>query len=123
MLIGSINAKKASRGGFWSKFAYGARIKGYFEKAKALAPDLPEVRLGLGTYFLLAPEISGGNVDRAIEELECAVNLAPDFATPKARLAQAYKNKGNMEKCNFYLKRARELDPKNEIIKEVEKSL
>ncbi|MFH1889111.1 MAG: hypothetical protein ABH806_03365 [Candidatus Omnitrophota bacterium] len=120
MLIGIINARKASQGGFLSKVVYGARIMGYFEKAMVFAPDLPEVHLGLGTYCLLAPRIAGGNLDRAIEELKWAIRLAPDFATPNARLAQAYKEKGDLEQYRFYLKRAKELDPVNEVVRQIE---
>lgn len=123
MLIGSINAKKASLGGFFCKVVYGTRIKGCFEKAKSIAPDLAEVRLGLGSFYLLAPKIAGGDVDRAIEELECAVQLTPDFATANARLAQAYRKKQILDKYNFYLQRAKELDPDNEVVKEIETSL
>lgn len=123
MLMGSINAKKASQGGFLSKVVYGTRIRGFFEKAKIRAPDLSEVRLGLGSFYLLAPKIAGGNIDKAIEELECAVQLTPDFATANARLAQAYKQKGNLEKYNFYIQRTKELDPENEAVKEIETSL
>lgn len=119
MLMGSINARRASLGGFFSKIAYGTHIKGYFEKAKVLAPDLSEVRLGLGTFYLLAPGIVGGDLERAIEELECAVKLTPDFATPHARLAQAYKKKGDWGKYNSYLKRAKQLDPENAVLKEI----
>lgn len=122
MLMGSINAKKAAQGGIFCKLVYGTRIKGYFELAKELAPDLPEVRLGLGTYCLLAPKVAGGDIDKAVEELECAIKLAPDFATPKARLAQAYKDNGNMPKYRLYLKQAKELDPENEVVKEIEES-
>jgi tetratricopeptide (TPR) repeat protein len=121
MLMGSINAKRASLGGFLSKIAYGTHVWGYFERAKVLAPDLSEVRLGLGTFCLLAPKIIGGNLEKAIEELEVAVKLTPDFATANARLAQAYKKKGNLEKYNFYLQRAKELDPENEVLKEIAK--
>lgn len=123
MLMGSINSKKASRGGILGKVAYGTRIKGYFEKARGFAPDLPEVHLGLGTYYLLAPRIAGGDVDMAIEELEWAVRLAPDFATANARLAQAYKQKGNLEKYNFYIQRAKDLDAGNEAVKEIERQI
>ena len=119
MLMGSINAKKSSTGGLFNKLAYGLRVKGFFEKAKAIAPDLTEVHLGLGTFYLLAPSVAGGNVDRAIAELKYAVELTPDFATACARLAQAYKKKGSIEKYNFYLQRARELDPKNEALGEL----
>lgn len=123
MLIGSINVKRASLGGFLGKVVYGMRIKGFFEKAKAIAPDLSEVHLGLGSFYLLVPKIAGGNIDRAIEELKWAVELTPDFATANARLAQAYKKKGILEKYNFYIQRAKELDPDNEVVREIEKSL
>lgn len=123
MLMGSINAKKATQGGLWCKVAYGTRIGGFFEKAKTLAPDLSEVRLGLGTFCLLAPKIAGGDVDKAIEELQYAVELTPDFATANARLAQAYKKKGDLNKYNFYIQRAKELDPENEVVKEIESLL
>lgn len=121
VFIGSINAKRASSGGFLSKVSYGTRVKGFFEKARDIAPDLPEAHLGLGTFYLLAPRIAGGNLDKAVKELEYTVTLAPDFATANVRLAQAYKKKGDFEKYNFYLKRARELDPENEILKQIEK--
>jgi hypothetical protein len=44
--------------------------------------------------------------------------MAPDFATANARLAQSYKKKGNKEKYNYYLQRAKELDPENEVANE-----
>lgn len=119
MLIGSINAKKASASKFLGKITYGMRIRNYFEKALFLAPELPEVHLGLGSFYLLAPSFAGGNINKAVQELELAVSLAPNFATANARLAQAYKRKGNFEKYNFFIQRAKELDPENEALKEI----
>lgn len=119
LLIGAVNAKRSSQGGVLGKVVYGMRIKSYFDKAKSLAPDLTEVRLGLGSFYLLAPKIAGGSVDAAIEELEYAVKLAPAFATANARLAQAYRMKGDLEKSEVYRKRAEELDPENEALREI----
>lgn len=119
MMLGSINSQRSKKGWFFSKIAYGTQIKFYFLKAKELSPDLPEVHLGLGTFYLLAPAIVGGNLDKAFQELELAVKIAPEFATANARLAQAYRKKGNLERCNFYLQRTRELDPENEVLKEL----
>jgi len=118
ILMGSINAKRSSKGGFFSKISYGTQIKGYFQKAVSLAPELPEAHLGLGSFYLLAPSIAGGNLDKAIEELELAVKLAPDFATANVRLAQAYKKKGDLNKYQFYIQRAQELDQNNEALAE-----
>lgn len=120
MLIASINARRASLGGLFAKIAYGTRVKGFFEKAKCIAPDLSEVHLGLGSFYLFAPSLLGGNLDMAIKELEYAVKLAPDFATANVRLAQAYEKKGDLEKYNFYIQRAKELDPDNQVLKEQE---
>jgi tetratricopeptide (TPR) repeat protein len=120
VLLGTIHAAQAREGNFLSKLFHGTQIKGYFEKAKKLSPDLPEAHLGLGTFYLLAPNIAGGSLKKAREELECAVRLTPDFATANARLSQAYKKQGKEEKFQFYCQRARELDPDNEVLKEID---
>lgn len=119
MMLGSVNSRRSAKGKFFSKIRYGTQIKGFFLKAKALAPQIPEVRMGLGTFYLLAPAIVGGDLDKAIEELELAVKIAPQFATANARLAQAYQKKGDLQKYNFHLQRARELDPENEVLGEL----
>jgi tetratricopeptide (TPR) repeat protein len=120
MLLGAINSKRAAKGWLLTKLKYGPKIQCYFLKAKELGPELPEVRLGLGTFYLLAPKVIGGDVNKAIPELEYTVRIAPDFATANARLAHAYKMKGDMEKYKEYMQRAKELDPENEAVKEIE---
>lgn len=120
MMLGTINSRRSSKGVFFGKILYGTKIKGNFLKAKELAPGLPEVHLGLGTFYLLAPSVFGGSLNLAIEELELAVRIAPDFATANARLAQAYKKKGNLQKYNLYIRRTKELDPQNEVLKELD---
>ena len=119
MMLGTINSKRSSKGGFFSKIKYGTQIKGYFLKARDIDPDMPEVHLGLGTFYLKAPSIVGGDLDKAIQELEVAVKLAPEFATANARLAQAYKKKGDTEKFNYYYEKAKKLDPENETLREL----
>ncbi|MFA5411566.1 MAG: tetratricopeptide repeat protein [Candidatus Omnitrophota bacterium] len=120
MMLGTINSRRATTGWFLNKVRYGTQIKCYFLKARGLAPDLAEVHLALGTFYLKGPLIVGGNLHKAIEELEIAVKIAPDFATPNARLAQAYQKKGDLKKYSFYLKRAKSLEPENEVLKEIE---
>lgn len=120
MMLGTINSNIASNSGIFRKIAYAAKIKGSLLKAKDLAPELPEVRLALGTFYLLAPRIIGGNINKAAQELQAAVDIAPRFATANARLAQVYKIKKNITKYNFYLSRAEEIDPENEVVAELE---
>lgn len=119
MMLGTINSKRAKKGSLFCKIKYGNRIKSYFLKARELAPALPEVHLGLGTFYLLAPTIAGGNLDKAVKELELAVKIAPDFATACARLAQCYKRKDIQDKYEFYIARVKTLDPENEVLKEI----
>jgi len=122
VMLGNINSRWAIKGGFLSKIKYGAKIKSYFLKAKELSPDLPEIHLALGTFYLLAPKIIGGNLEKAMEELEYTVKIAPDFATANVRLAQYHKIKGDSKKYVFYLNRTKELDPKNEVLQELNKN-
>ncbi|MDD2690078.1 MAG: tetratricopeptide repeat protein [Candidatus Omnitrophica bacterium] len=119
VMLGMINSRRSQQGWFFEKITYGMQIKRHFLKAKALASDLPEISLALGTFYLLAPPIAGGNLEEALKELDAAVKIAPDFATVNARLAQAYKKKGDLDKYNFYLKKTRELDPENEVLREL----
>jgi tetratricopeptide (TPR) repeat protein len=119
MMLGTINSRRSAKGWFLNKLRYGTQIRCHFLKAKEFAPDLPEVHLGLGTFYLLAPPIVGGNLNGALKELELAVKIAPDFATANARLAQAYKRKGDLEKYKYYFQRAKELDPDNEVLMEL----
>jgi len=119
MMLGTINSRRSKKSWLFGKIKYATQIKGYFLKAAEIMPDLPEVHLGLGTFYLLAPAIVGGNLEKAIEELNIAYGLAPGFATVNARLAQAYKRKGEEKKYRFHLKRAQELDPHNEVLQEI----
>ncbi|MBI4707786.1 MAG: tetratricopeptide repeat protein [Candidatus Omnitrophica bacterium] len=120
LMLGAINSRLSQKGGFFSKIKYGTKIKGYFIRAYETDPSLSEVHVALGSFYLLAPAIAGGNLAKAIKELELAVEICPNFATANARLAQAYLIKVDLLKYNFYLERAKELDPGNEVVKELE---
>ena len=82
-------------------------------KPPELQPDDPAVLFGLGSFYLLAPGIVGGNIDKAKSYLERAVSTDPFFADAYVRLAQVYKAKGDSKKFEEYLKRALEIDPQN----------
>ncbi len=117
VVLGTINARLASDSNLLNKLKYGAKIKPAFVKAIRLAPDLPEAHLALGTFYLLAPSMIGGNINKALVELQYSVKITPNFATANARLSQAFKKIGDEEKSKFYLKRAETLDPNAEVLK------
>jgi len=116
LLIGGINGTLTDQGGIFAKMKYGTQIKPYFERARDIAPELPETHVALGTFYLKAPGIAGGDLKKALFELEQAVKMAPDYATANARLAQAYKKTGKADKYNFYIQKAKNLDPKDEAL-------
>ncbi len=117
VMLGTINAKLALSGNLLNKLKYGTKIKPAFIKAIRLSPDLPEAHLALGTFYMLAPSMAGGNINKALAELQYSVKIAPNFATANARLAQAFKKVGDEDKSKTYLQKARDIDPDNEVLK------
>ncbi len=93
IILGLINEAAPSNGGILSRINRGIAIKNNFLKARELAPELPETHFCLGTYYLNAPMLEGGNLNQAIKELDCTVKISPEFTEANARLAQAYKKK------------------------------
>jgi len=105
----------AHYGGLLSKAIDGLAVKANLDKAQRLQPDSPVVLFGLGSYYLLAPVIAGGNKTKAEEYLNKAVKVDPYFADVYVRLAQLAKIKGQKEKYDFYMNKALEIDPGNEL--------
>jgi len=105
----------AHYGGIFSKAIDGLAVKTNLDKAQKLQPDSPAVLFGLGSYYLLAPVIAGGNKVKAEEYLDKALKVDPFFADVYVRLAQLAGIKGEKEKYNFYMNKALELDPGNEL--------
>ncbi|MCU0651762.1 MAG: tetratricopeptide repeat protein [Candidatus Omnitrophica bacterium] len=120
LTLGTINSSRTKEGKLFDKIQYGLQIKRNFDRANKLCPNLAEVHLCLGIFFLKAPQLAGGNLNKAIKELELAIKIAPDFAMANIRLAQAYQKKGNLEKYNYYFEKARKLDPEGKVLKECE---
>lgn len=105
----------AHYGGMLSKAINGTAVKHNLDKAEKLQPNSTQVLFGLGSYYLLAPVIAGGNKHKAEIYLKKAVVLEPRFADVYVRLAQLYKIRKDSAKYKHYLKVALDLDPGNEL--------
>jgi tetratricopeptide (TPR) repeat protein len=105
----------AHYGGLLSKAIDGLAVKKNLDKAEKLQPNSPSVLFGLGSFYLLAPAVAGGNKSKAEEYLNRAAEADPYFADVYVRLAQLAKIKGDKEKYNLYMNRALEIDPKNDL--------
>ncbi|MCK9604242.1 MAG: tetratricopeptide repeat protein [Candidatus Omnitrophica bacterium] len=106
----------AHYGGPVSKVINGMAILRNLKKAEELQPDSTAVNFGLGTFYLLAPPLAGGNLDKAEEYLKKAVTLDPLFVDACIRLAQIYKIKGDDKQYDYYIEKASEIDPKNVLL-------
>lgn len=118
LLVGGAKGMIASQGGPVSKIINGTAVLPNLKKAEILQPDSPAVLFGLGSFYFLAPAIVGGNIDKARDYLERAVGNDPLFADAYVRLAQVYKVKGDSEKYEKYLRKAKEIDPENALLQD-----
>ncbi len=105
----------AHYGGPLSKVINGTVVLSTLKKAQALQPDSTAVLLGLGSFYLLAPSLAGGNIDNARQYLEKAVKIDPYLVDAYVRLAQVYKAKGDQGGYDKYMKIALDIDPKSPI--------
>ncbi len=109
----------AHYGGVLSKAIDGLAVKTNLDKAQKLQPDSPAVLFGLGSYYLLAPSIAGGDRVKAANYLKQAVKVDPLFADVYVRLGQLAKLQGNQKEYEAYLEQALEIDPQNELALDV----
>ncbi len=105
----------AHYGGPFSKLFNGTVVKSNLDIARKLEPDSVIVFFGLGSFYLLAPQIAGGDMRKAQAYLEKAIQADPLFSDAYVRLAQLYKARGDSAGFKKYLDKALELDPANEL--------
>ena len=105
----------AHYGGPISKAVNGTAVLPNLRKAEKLQPDSPAVVFGLGSFYLLAPALAGGNLEKAEEYLKKTIEIDPLLSDGYVRLGQLYKMRNDNDKYQEYLRKALEIDPKNEI--------
>ncbi len=113
----------AHNGGVLSAVINGAQVFTNIKRARTLIPDSAEVDYSLGCFYFLAPGAYGGNIDKAKEYLEKAIELDPMIIDAYARLAQVYKFNGDMDNFNYYLNLALTKDPKNFLANDIKNNI
>jgi len=116
LLVAGAKGMIAHYGGPLSKVINGTAVMPNLKKAEKLQPDSAGVTFGLGSFYFLAPGIVGGSKQKAEEYLKKTIELDPYFVDAYVRIAQLYSIKGDSAQYKEYLRKAQEIDPKNEIL-------
>lgn len=115
LIYGGTKGMIAHYGGPLSKIVNGTAVLPSLKAAERLQPESAEVKFGLGSFYLLAPALAGGDLEKAEAYLKKAVEIDPLFADAYVRLGQFYKIKGDSARYNECLNKALEIDPQNEL--------
>lgn len=119
LLRGGTKGMIAHYGGVFSKLINGTAVFSNLKAAENLQPDSAGVKFGLGSFYLLAPALAGGDLVKAEAYLAKAVKIDPLFADAYVRLGQLYKLKNNEGKYRQCLNKALQIDPGNELALDV----
>ncbi len=109
----------AHYGGVLSKAVDGLAVKVNLDKAYKLQPNSAAVLFGLGSFYLLAPVIAGGDKLKAQDFLTRAIQADPYFADVYVRLGQLAQANGDLKQYDFYLQKALTIDPQNQLAQDV----
>jgi tetratricopeptide (TPR) repeat protein len=77
-------------------------IREQFERTVELDPDHLQGRIGLAQFYIQAPGIAGGDIDKALEQAEIIVTM--DEMQGRFLLSQIYIEKENLNKAEAELK-------------------
>jgi tetratricopeptide (TPR) repeat protein len=75
--LGRSYGEKARHGPTWQQALLAPRIRKALEKTVSLNPNHVPARLGLTHFYMRAPALLGGNLDKAYTQARILVQLAP----------------------------------------------
>jgi tetratricopeptide (TPR) repeat protein len=93
--LGTVYGAQAQLAGLLSKFSYAKKTREQFERAVSLQPDSVRYHSALLSYYLMAPGIAGGDVDKA--RAEGREILKRDAFEGHMALARIAGNEGELE--------------------------
>jgi tetratricopeptide (TPR) repeat protein len=109
--LGNVYGAQAQRAGFFSKISYAKKVQKQFSRAVELGPEDIRYREALMMYYLMAPGIIGGSVEKAKEQAkEILQRKACPGHIAYAQIALYEKNSAWAEQ---ELRQAIHADPKN----------
>lgn len=103
-LLGEALGSKAGNVGPLKQMAMAGRIHDAFENAVELDGNNIDARFGLITYYLNAPAIAGGSVEKAMRQAEAIQRL--DAIRGQIALASVYSDQGQFDKAEAAYRQA-----------------
>ena len=100
--LGVMYAEDARDASFFRAPFIAGDIKEQFERTIELDPDHLQGRIGLAQFYLQAPGIAGGDVDKALEQAKIVATM--DEMQGRFLLSQVYIEKENFNKAEAELK-------------------
>jgi tetratricopeptide (TPR) repeat protein len=100
--LGRMYAEDARDASFFRAPFIAGDIKEQFERTVELDPDHLQGRMGLAQFYIQAPGIAGGDIDKALEQAEIIVTM--DEMQGRFLLSQIYIEKEDLNKAEAELK-------------------
>ncbi|MGH8282393.1 MAG: tetratricopeptide repeat protein [Gammaproteobacteria bacterium] len=108
MLLGVAYGQYVHDVSIFSQLGIAYKVRDAFQHAVQLDPDDAQARAGLAKYYILAPGIAGGSLDKADKQIAALDKLdAVQAAAVRATLAQEHKDN---QRAETYLRIAAKLD-------------
>jgi predicted Zn-dependent protease len=104
MWLGRAFGEKADKASFMSAFSLGKRVLSEFETAVQLDPRNGEALSDLGQFYIEAPAIIGGGMDKAESVAQQLEHFSPERAANLR--AEMARHRGDYDAAESYLKKA-----------------
>lgn len=112
-LLADLYGRRIGLGGFMLGPRLGPKIVAENKRALELDGNNAVVLAAVGRQYLMAPKMFGGNVEKAIENLQKSTQLDPRADETFVWLARAYREKGDAASANKALDEALRLNPRS----------
>jgi tetratricopeptide (TPR) repeat protein len=112
-LLADLYGRRIGLGGFMAGARFGPKIAAENKRALELDANNPRVLASVGRQYLMAPKMFGGDLDKAIVNLQKSTERDPNGDETFVWLAIAERKKGDTDAANKALDEALRLNPRS----------
>ena len=112
-LLADLYGQHIGLGGFMAGARFGPKVSAENKRAMELDANDPRVLASLGRQYLMAPKMFGGDLDKAIVNLQKSTERDPQVDETFVWLAIAERKKGDTDAANKAVDQALRLNPRS----------